>query len=53
MANYTVRIDVCFTYNVEAENEDEAAEIAEAMLDEDMSGGRITETIVFDQEEHA
>lgn len=51
LERYTVRIDACFSYEIEAEDEDSAIEQAEAQFDKDQTGGRITETLVFEGED--
>lgn len=51
LERYTVRIDASFSYEVEAEDEDSAIEQAEAQFDKDQTGGRITETLVFEGED--
>ena len=50
LERYTVRIDACFSYEIEAGDEDSAIEQAEAQFAKDQTGGRITETLVFEGE---
>lgn len=50
--NVNVHYDVCFSYNIEAEDEDEAREIAERMAENDSDGEwDFTETNSYEYDE--
>lgn len=52
MPKYTVRIDACFTYEIEADSEDEAAAAAETQFENgEYEDNRVTEVLVFGDDE--
>lgn len=53
MPKFTVRMDVCLTYEIEADDEDTAQEEAESRYDSDDFGDdqRVVETLVFGEDE--
>lgn len=49
MPNFKVRIDACFNFDIEADDEDEAKQKAEDEFDPGDGYSHITETLVFDE----